>query len=413
MKRTLICFLSGICTFYNTWGQSGLSGPIVSADPSLVQQRVALKDTRPVRRSPQPTVADKAQVMDYFQNQEFEEAIDYLGPALGEDSASVPVLGYLGYAYYMSDKGKAAESCYQKILELDSVNKSALYYLEVLNYHEDPERALGFTLRLVKLQPGKAVWWRTKGELQRRLKQPDSALPSLCQAYELAPEDAKNIGALADILIEKKDYGQADSILDAGLAKDSLNFPLLKLRMRSAYNAKNYAAVLAPGERTMRLNLPDINAQSWLALSYYNLQRYPDCIRACEFLQSNGYDVESVLYYESRAKAKLRNYAESNDLLAICLKKAISHTAEWYYNDLGDNYEGLKDFKAAIASYDTAYYLFKDPTMLYNCGRLAESGLKNNVLARKYYLRYLTLAHPELPEEKKAYAYVKARWGRK
>ena len=396
MKRTLICFLSGMCIFCHTWAQNG---------PSL-------EDTRPVRRSPQPTVADKARVMDYFQNQEFEEAIDYLGPALGEDSASVPVLGYLGYAYYMTDKPAAAEQCYQKIFNLDSVNKSALTYLEILNYHDDPERALDFALRLIQLQPGKSVWWRTKGDLQRRLKQPDSALTSLCRAYELAPGDVKNISSLADLLIEKKDYGQADSILDAGLAKDSLNFPLLKLRMRSAYNTRDYAAVLAPGERTIRLNLPDINAQSWLALSYYNLQRYPDCIRVCDFLQSSGYDVESVLYYEARAWSKLRNYRQSNSLLAICLKKAISHTAEWYYNDQGDNYEELKDFKTAIASYDTAFYLFKDPTMLYNCGRLAETGLKDNVLARKYYLRYLAIAHPELPEEKKAYAYVEAHWGK-
>jgi tetratricopeptide (TPR) repeat protein len=396
MKRTLFCFLSGMCIFCHTWAQSG---------PNL-------EDTRPVRKSPQPTVADKARVMDYFQNQEFVEAIDYLGPALGEDSVSVPVLGYLGYAYYMTDRLTAAEQCYERIFHLDSVNKSALSYLEILHYHDDPERALDFTMRLNQLQPDKSVWWRTKGDLQRRLKQPDSALSSLCRAYELAPEDVKNIASLADLLIEKKDYGQADSILDAGLAGDSLNFPLLKLRIRSAYTTRNYAAALEPGERTIRHNLSDVNAQSWLALSYYNLQRYADCIRVCDFLQSSGYDMESVLYYEARAWAKLRNYRQSNLLLAVCLKKAISPTAEWYYNDLGDNYEGLKDFKTAIASYDSAFYLFRDPTMLYSCGRIAETGLKDNVLARKYYLRYLAIAHPELPAEKKAYAYVEAHWGK-
>ena len=415
MKRILFCCLSGILFFNNVTAQSDLSGPApppIRVDiPGLSQRPAPLKDTRPLRQSAHPTVADKSKVMDYFQNQEFEEAIDYLGPALGEDSASVSVLNYLGYAYYMTDNTKAAEKCYQKIFDLDSVNKSALYYLEVLNYREDPEKALDYTIRLVTLQPGKSVWWRTKGELQRRLKQPDSALSSLSHAYDLAPEDAKNIGSLADLLIEKKNYGLADSILDAGLIRDSLNFSLLKLRIRSAYNAKDYVAALEPGERTMRHNLPDVNAQSWLALSYYNLKRYQDCIRACDFLLNSGYDLESIYYYESRAYAKLKGYAFSNTLLEVCLQKAISHTAAWYYNDLGDNYEELKDFKAALASYDTAYYLFKDPIMLYNCGRLAESGLKNNLLARKYYQRYLALAHPDSPEEKKAYFYVKARWG--
>jgi hypothetical protein len=49
--------------------------------------------------------------------------------------------------------------------------------------------------------------------------------------------------------------------------------------------------------------------------------------------------------------------------------------------------------------------------MLYNCGRISETGLKNKVLARKYYNRYLALAHPTSPGEKKAYAYTRERWG--
>jgi len=157
--------------------------------------------------------------------------------------------------------------------------------------------------------------------------------------------------------------------------------------------------------------VPDVNAQTWLALSYYNLKRYPDCMRACDFLLDAGYDMEAVYYYKSKALARLQRYTESDTLLAICLKKAISHTAEWYYNDLGGNHEGQKDFRSAITQYDTAYYLFRDPMMLYNCGRIAESGLKNNALARKYYTSYLAVAHPDSPSEKQAYAYVKEHWG--
>jgi len=114
-------------------------------------------------------------------------------------------------------------------------------------------------------------------------------------------------------------------------------------------------------------------------------------------------DVEAVL-----ASAQI-----SNELLAICLDKAISHTAEWYYNDLGSNYEELKDFKTAVANYDTAYYLFKEPLMLYNCGRIAETQLKNKAMARKYYTLYLRTAHPLSAEEKKAYNYVRLHYGSK
>src|SRR5262249_19126539 len=156
---------------------------------------------------------------------------------------------YLGYAYYMSDHPGQAESCYQRIFKLDINNVSALHYLEILNHQEDPGSALDYSTRLTVLQPNKAAWWRTRGEIFRRLKHPDSALVSLSHAYSLAPEEAKNAAALSDLLIEDKNYTLADSILKAGLARDSMVFSLLKLRVRSAYLAKDYSAVLAPGLR--------------------------------------------------------------------------------------------------------------------------------------------------------------------
>lgn len=38
----------------------------------------------------------------------------------------------------------------------------------------------------------------------------------------------------------------------------------------------------------------NINALTWLALSYYNLKEYPECVSTCEYMLSNGLDVESM-----------------------------------------------------------------------------------------------------------------------
>jgi len=148
-------------------------------------------------------------------------------------------------------------------------------------------------------------------------------------------------------------------------------------------------------------------------LSYYNLKQYPDCIRVCEGMLDMGLELEAVYYYEARAESKLRNYDSSNALLRKALAKAKSPTMEWYYDGLGDNLESQRQYKQAVAHYDTAYYLYKDPLTLYTCGRIAETELHNNVLARQYYRRYLATAKPESEEEKRAYRYVKQRWGKK
>ena len=126
-----------------------------------------------------------------------------------------------------------------------------------------------------------------------------------------------------------------------------------------------------------------------------------------------GLTEEAVFYYESRACAKLKDYRRSDSLLQIALKMAISPTAEWYYFDLAANHESLKEYREAVANYDTAYYLFRDPTVLYTCGRICETELKDLTRAKRYYLRYLAVAQPKTKEEREAYLYVRKRWGKR
>jgi tetratricopeptide (TPR) repeat protein len=355
---------------------------------------------------------DKTRVMDYFQNQEFAEAIDYLSPAVQADSGNVTLLGWAGYAYYMSDRTREAGACYRRVLALDSAAVSALHYLVLLELGEaGGGDALGYAQRLLTLQPRRAMWWRTVGECWRRKNKPDSALGYFDSAYAMNPGDMKTVAGLADILIDKKENARADTIVDYALVSDSLNVTLLKLRVRSAYLAQDYGAVLQPGERLVRLEDPSVVSLTWLALAYYDLKLYSDCIRVCEHMLGMGLELESVYYYEARACAKLKEYPRSNELLKMALSKAISNTAEWYYDALGNNYEALKDYKHALASCDTSFYLFKNPITLYNCGRICESELHNLGLAKVYYRRYLALANPKTEQEKKAYAYVRQRWG--
>jgi tetratricopeptide (TPR) repeat protein len=359
------------------------------------------------------TSIDKSKVLDYFQNQQFEEAIGYLQSTMGADSASLPVLSFLGYAYYMNDNNRAAEQCYLKMYSLDSNNITACHYLAAIYNQHQIEASQRFTSRLISLLPAKAMYYRNMGELWKRKNQNDSALLYYEQAYQRAPTDARIISGLSEIYMDLKNYGRADSLLEMGLAKDSLYVPYLKASIRSAYENKDYARVLLPGERLLRLHEVPLQAINRLTASYYNLKRYEDCIRTCEAMIEEGLDLEGLYYYEAKSWSELKDYDKSNDFYAICLSKAISKTGEMYYYGLGQNYEAIKDFKKAVTAYDTAYYLFKSPLMLYNAGRIYEVELKNDALARKYYARYLAQAKPEAVDEKKAYAYVKERWSKK
>jgi tetratricopeptide (TPR) repeat protein len=363
--------------------------------------------------SDKSTSIDKNKVLDFFQNQQFDEAISYITPAASIDSQNIQLLSYLGYANYMNDNTDAAEKYYQQIVNIDSNNISAIQYLAILNKNDNPNQALVFTRRLINLQPNKASYYRNMAELFRRTEKTDSAFLYFNKAYQLSPKDYKNGVGLADILIDKKMYKQADSIIEVGLIQDSINISFLKLRIRSAYNAEDFAGVQIPGERLMRLDEALLTPLTQVFIAYYNLKLYTDCIRVCEYLSFKGFLVDNIFYYQAKAWAKLKDFNKSNELLKICVSLSISKNAEMYYYNLALNYESLKKYKKAISNYDTAYYLFKNPVMNYNSGRICELNLKNIQLAQKYYVQYLAMAKPEEEDEKKAYEYVKEKWSRK
>jgi len=181
---------------------------------------------------------DKDKVMDLFQDQQFDEAINYLSPVLKADSDNMPVLTYAGYAYYMEDNEAAATACYRRLIGVDSNSVTGLHYLVLLLQNSSTNEALTYASRLLALQPVKAVWWRTVGELWRRQQKPDSALAYLRRAYTLAPADLKTISDLGSVLIDGRAYDEADSLLDTGLALDSMNISLLKLRVKGRTGAK-------------------------------------------------------------------------------------------------------------------------------------------------------------------------------
>ena len=361
----------------------------------------------------QPPRIDKNTLMDFFQNMQYEEATSYLLAAEKMDSLNLQILGYLGYAYQMNDDLTNAGKYYQKMLDVDSNNISANQYFANIYSNTDPETARIYAHRLISSNPQKAVYYRKMGDLFRRKNQKDSAFVYYEHAFRLSPYDNKNGAALADLLIDQKNYLRADSIIDEGLVKDSLSVPFLKLRVRSSYEANQYQQVLMPGERLMRLGEGSLTTLTQVALSYYNLKLYKDCIRVCDFMAAKGIAGETIYYYAAKSQAKLREFDKSNELLQTCLGMAISKTAEYYYYALGDNYEAMKQFKTAITQYDTAFYLFKNPVMLYTCGRILESNLKNDGAAKKYYSKYLKLARPQSADEKKAYEYIKKKYRKK
>ncbi|ANH82595.1 hypothetical protein A8C56_17885 [Niabella ginsenosidivorans] len=82
--------------------------------------------------------------------------------------------------------------------------------------------------------------------------------------------------------------------------------------------------------------------------------------------------------------------------------------ATTYLRAKGSNAEAVKNYKAAIALYDTSYYIFRDPLDLFLSGREYDLHLKNCARATSYYRKFLTVRpEPLNPDETRITRYIK------
>ncbi len=311
----------------------------------------------------------------------------------------------------MSDEKEKAGPYFEKIFDTDSNNIAANQYLANIeiaanNYN----KAKTYIFRLTHINPGRSSYYRILAGIYKKNREEDSARFFYEHAYRLSPGDNKNIAAYADILIDDRNYIRADSVLKGGLVRDSANSSLLKLLFQSSYDSKNYAGMILPGEKLVALGEMQVPILNKLVFAYYSLKKYQHCISLCEMMDSDLIAGESIIYYESMCWLKLANLPRSNELLEKCLRSSISKTSELYFYNLGRNYETLGKYRRALSEYDTAYYLFKNPMMLYYQGRIYDAHLKNYQTAKKYYSKYLKIVAPDPGEDNKMYQMVKARY---
>jgi tetratricopeptide (TPR) repeat protein len=345
-------------------------------------------------------------LMEYLQNQQFDMAIQYL------QSRSQPgnkkQMAILGYTYYQAGRLPEAIQTYEQLLQLDSSSLTAHQYLGTIYLQkEQAPKAVPHYYQLTQLQPENAAYFKQLAFACYYSKMSDTAFYFLQKAYALNPADMKVSIRLAEEWFEKEAYPKVDSIINGCLTTDSLLTPAIVIAMKSAYQQKHYATVTNLGERLIRAENIHLIAYQYLAAAYYYTKQYKNCVAVNDFLEFRALRHPGILYYAALSLTELKRYEESNALLQTCIDLAKSKSLDEYYTSMSTNFEGLHQYKTAVAHLDTAFYLFHEPMRQYAIGRMYEVNLKNPQTAKTYYKRYLQLAKPEDKAEIAIYKYVK------
>lgn len=128
----------------------------------------------------------------------------------------------LGMALRNQNEFDEAKSWLDKALELDPRNGRAYFEMGLLYNQEkkqaDAEQALG---KAVQFSPNDSLFWYAYGEIFRLQDRNDEALNAYRKAVDLDPPYVKALLKLGEMLVDKKQYEEAEGLLTQALRRDA------------------------------------------------------------------------------------------------------------------------------------------------------------------------------------------------
>ena len=358
------------------------------------------------------TTTDRAdQLIQYFQNQQYAQAAQYLQTVLRSDTTNQHVLSLLGYAYYMSNQLPQAGQVYGRLLALDSTNLRARYYLGKINVTKgNLPLARTYYCQLVQRKKGVARYYKELAAVFSRLNNPNAAGWYNQLAYHANPNDPEVTVRLADYWLEQTRYREADSIIFRALQQDSLQAGLLITGIRSAYLQEKYDQIFPLTQRLESMHYISLKPFLQAAIARFNLEQYDSCIATCRLLTANKLANETIYYLEALAYKALKQYEPALAYLDTCIHMAMDPKADDYFTAKGAVLEQMHQPSNALKVYDTAYYLFHAPLQLYNKARIYDSQFENYRVALRYYRDFMQKSTDSTgPKAATVRAYVRKR----
>jgi superkiller protein 3 len=130
----------------------------------------------------------------------------------------------LGMALRDQSELEEAKTYLDRALELDAKNARAWFEMGVLYNRQrkqiEAEAAFG---NAVKYAPNESRYWYAYGEIYRVQSQMDHAIKAYRRAVEIDPPFPKAVGKLGSVLVDNKQYDDAEPYLIQAIRKDPKN----------------------------------------------------------------------------------------------------------------------------------------------------------------------------------------------
>lgn len=356
--------------------------------------------------------ADKsgdALLLEYYQNQRFADALDYIRKTYPEPITDTKLISSLAYTSQMAGKLADAEGYYLRIYQKDSTSISLLYNLGNLNLRRGNNgKALVYFKKILQKDSTNFNVYKQLATISYNIGNLKADSGYLQKANQINPVDPDVAADLATIFINQKLYPKADTVVSKALAADTANLLLLHQKAIVNYRLEKFQQTISICQQLILGGAASSDVINMLGISYFMVKRYKECISAFEILETNKTASETSYYYMAMSYKALHDQNKAIVYLNKAIKEAISSNVDSYYSEMGDSYEKIHELSKAVNAYQKSL-LYDDKPMItyYVLANLYDSELKNKANAAKYYRKYIK-ANP--PQKQNTYlTYAKSR----
>ncbi|MDT3405626.1 tetratricopeptide repeat protein [Mucilaginibacter terrae] len=341
---------------------------------------------------------NETQLLEYYQNQKFLEAANYLRGAYIEPVTDITALSRLAYASQMAGKLSDAENYYQRLFNIDSTKLSVINSLAGINLRRSNyKKANDYYQRIIKVDSTNFYVYSQLARICTFTGDSIGYVKALVKANQLNPEDADVASDLSNDYVSHKKFNEAENVLNKAIAADSQNVVLLQSLLRLTHAQSKWPEAIKTGMQLLQLGDGSFPTSMKLGQAYYKVKNYTCCLEvlaAMPGIQQN----ETSFYYMGLSYKALKKYSKALDCLDKAVNDGISSGVATYYGEIAGTYQETQRFKKAEINYQKGLQFAERPLLLYSLATLYDSDLKDKAKAVKYYKKYLATNPPALQQ---------------
>jgi len=347
---------------------------------------------------------NNALLLDYYQNQRFDQAADYLKATYPEPITDIKILKALAYCSQMNGKLPEAETYYERVYAMDSTSTSVLFSLGGINLRRgNSAKAEGYYKKIILRDSTNFIVYKQLAKISSDKKDVLATINYLQKANKLNPEEPDVASDLSDLYVGLKFYAGAEKILTRAITADPQNITLLQSLVKLEYGQKKWPETANTCEQLILQDDLSGVVLTQLGIAYYNMNDYKCSIESFGQIADNE-QTETTCYYTGACYKQLKDYNKAISYFQKTIELGISTNISSYYTEIADTYETTKKYKKAETAYQKVLQFSQLPITYYSMANLYDTELKNRRSALLYYKKYLAAKPPQTQQNYIAYA---------